>query len=76
VHFLRARCIHIKDSNNYDIWVDVKSINIGTDTGSFTKTQRRERKFGLYIVEQRIKLRPLCYLVEVMLGEGVCNRNM
>jgi hypothetical protein len=22
--FLEARCIHIKDSNNYDMWVKVK----------------------------------------------------
>jgi hypothetical protein len=61
--FVNIRYIHIKDSNKYQIWIIVRSINIWTGGGGgYEKllkdvSEMRVCKFGLYTVEQRIALR-------------------
>jgi hypothetical protein len=46
--FVNIQYIDIKDSNKYDLWIIVKSINIGTGAGFFfvKKKKMSGRHFG------------------------------
>jgi hypothetical protein len=60
--------IHTTNSNNYDTWVIVKTINMGQMRVSFMKIILRgvsecDYKFGFYAPVRGIKLHQLCCLI-------------